>query len=219
MTRATKQEKRKGEELDEGKQKRTTKREKDAKNGTNKKQKVEEDKDVVVDDQTQEDEEVVVKAVSKLYKIGKLLGEGSFGKVYEGSSIKTGDKVALKFVDMSNLTFSDRPDSLKDEIRVMLKLDHKNVIDLIDIMNYWKGWMVIAMELCTGGTLVSKPITIHIAVLHLDSPHIHDLVESTKRGLDEARARSILFINAFCWEDTLYLTPCFDLPQGYMSRS
>lgn len=156
MTRATKQEKRKGEELDEGKQKRTTKREKDAKNGTNKKQKVEEDKDVVVDDQTQEDEEVVVKAVSKLYKIGKLLGEGSFGKVYEGSSIKTGDKVALKFVDMSNLTFSDRPDSLKDEIRVMLKLDHKNVIDLIDIMNYWKGWMVIAMELCTGGTLVSK---------------------------------------------------------------
>jgi len=71
------------------------------------------------------------------------------------------------------LTLSDRPDALEDELKVMLKLKHPNVVKLMDILNYWDGWMVIVMELCSGGTL------------------IYDVVEKTRSGLSERRAKFI----------------------------
>lgn len=102
-----------------------------------------------------------------------MLGEGSFGRVFMGTDIITGQAVALKFVNKHFLTLSDRPDALEDELKVMLKLRHPCVIKLLDILNYWEGWMVIVMELCLGGTL------------------IYDVVEKTKSGLSEKRAKLI----------------------------
>lgn len=102
-----------------------------------------------------------------------MLGEGSFGRVFMGTDIITGQPVALKFVNKNFLTLSDRPDALEDELKVMLKLRHPCVIKLMDILNYWEGWMVIVMELCLGGTL------------------IYDVVEKSKGGLSEKRSKYI----------------------------
>jgi len=35
------------------------------------------------------------------YELGEVLGEGGFGKVILGKSLKTGKKVAIKFMDIS----------------------------------------------------------------------------------------------------------------------
>ena len=39
----------------------------------------------------------------KVY-LGKLLGEGSYGSVYEGLNDKTGEKVAIKLLKKANST-------------------------------------------------------------------------------------------------------------------
>lgn len=124
--------------------------------------------------QKQEEEfQKISNSLKYKYSIDKMLGEGSFGRVFAGTDIITGQAVALKFVNKHFLTLSDRPDALEDELKVMLKLRHPCVIKLQDILNYWQGWMVIVMELCLGGTL------------------IYDVVEKTKSGLSEKRAKLI----------------------------
>jgi len=56
------------------------------------------------------------------------LGEGSFGKVYEATSDE-GRKVAIKRVDQ-RLIMGDRylRDSLDNEILIMKKLKHPNIV-------------------------------------------------------------------------------------------
>lgn len=60
-----------------------------------------------------------------------LLGEGSFGKVYKGKNVKTGELVAVKCMDMSNFHDAYMKESLENEISVMKILKSNNVVRLL----------------------------------------------------------------------------------------
>ena len=80
------------------------------------------------------------------YKIIKLLGEGSFGKVYLSEEIKNNKKVVIKSIDIRSMSEIQR-NLIINEIKIMKKLNHFNVIKYIDFIYDKKNYFYfIIME-------------------------------------------------------------------------
>lgn len=96
------------------------------------------------------------KDISQFYKIdaGTILGEGISGSVRMCSHIETGLPFALKSLDKTKLK-SSAVDKLREEIRIMAKLDHPNIIRLHEVFEDAKK-IHLVVELCTGGELLDR---------------------------------------------------------------
>lgn len=96
--------------------------------------------------------DVVKKIKNYTYNERHCLGEGSFGKVYEGRSDE-GMQVAIKKVEQRMI--SKDPylrSSLESEINIMKKLSHKNIVKLHDLV-MTSNSIYLIMEFCAGGDL------------------------------------------------------------------
>lgn len=87
------------------------------------------------------------------YVMGDLLGEGSYGKVKEMLDSETLCRRAVKILKKRKLRRIPNGESnVQSEIRLLKKLKHKNVIDLVDVLyNDEKEKMYLVMEFCVGG--------------------------------------------------------------------
>ena len=87
------------------------------------------------------------------FKLRHVLGEGSFGKVYEGTDMNTKLKVAIKMID-SNLFQNDKylQKSLIAEIEILKRFNHKNIVKFIDIVQTDEALYIIT-EFCIDGDL------------------------------------------------------------------
>ncbi|KAJ6744041.1 PROTEIN KINASE RELATED [Salix purpurea] len=65
------------------------------------------------------------------YHVIELVGEGSFGKVYKGRRKYTGQTVAMKFIMKHGKTDKDIH-NLRQEIEILRKLKHENIIEMLD---------------------------------------------------------------------------------------
>ncbi|WJX17387.1 non-specific serine/threonine protein kinase [Trifolium repens] len=65
------------------------------------------------------------------YHVIELVGEGSFGKVYKGRRKYTGQTVAMKFIMKHGKTEKDIH-NLRQEIEILRKLKHENIIQMLD---------------------------------------------------------------------------------------
>ncbi|XP_076931409.1 serine/threonine-protein kinase TIO-like [Bidens hawaiensis] len=65
------------------------------------------------------------------YHVIELVGEGSFGKVYKGRRKFTGQTVAMKFIMKHGKSEKDIH-NLRQEIEILRKLKHENVIQMLD---------------------------------------------------------------------------------------
>jgi 5'-AMP-activated protein kinase catalytic alpha subunit len=87
------------------------------------------------------------------YILGVCLGEGAFGKVKVATHIHTGEKVAIKILDKSKM--QEDPDDIvrvQNEIAILKKMRHKNIIQLYEIMESTKN-IYLVMEYCEGKEL------------------------------------------------------------------
>lgn len=88
------------------------------------------------------------------YQLGKLLGKGGMGEVYEADDLETGRRIALKIL-------SQRLDSpvarrqFLNEGRLAAKINHPNSVYVFGAEEV-AGVPVIAMELMPGRTLLDK---------------------------------------------------------------
>lgn len=65
------------------------------------------------------------------YHVVELVGEGSFGKVYKGRRKYSRQTVAMKFILKHGKTDKDIH-NLRQEIEILRKLKHENIIEMID---------------------------------------------------------------------------------------
>ncbi|CAN6912177.1 unnamed protein product [Brassica oleracea] len=92
------------------------------------------------------------------YEIGRLLGKGTFAKVYHAKHITTGESVAIKIINKDHVM--KRPgmmDQIKREISIMRLVRHPNIVELKEVMAT-KTKIFFVMEFVRGGELFAKVV-------------------------------------------------------------
>lgn len=88
------------------------------------------------------------------WKKGEMIGEGTFGKVFKGLNEKTGELLAIKQIYLLEETNKKEIKNLMNEIKIMYKLNHKNIVKYYGI-TYQKNYFYIILEYVTGGSLAN----------------------------------------------------------------
>ncbi|XP_027350655.1 CBL-interacting protein kinase 2-like isoform X8 [Abrus precatorius] len=89
------------------------------------------------------------------YELGRLLGQGTFAKVYHARNLVTGMSVAIKVVDKEKALKVGMMDQIKREISVMRLVRHPYVVELYEVMAS-KTKIYFVMEYVKGGELFNK---------------------------------------------------------------
>ncbi|MCI07296.1 CBL-interacting serine/threonine-protein kinase 6-like, partial [Trifolium medium] len=89
------------------------------------------------------------------YELGRVLGHGTFAKVYHAKNLNTGKNVAMKVVGKEKVIKVGMMEQIKREISVMKMVKHPNIVQIHEVMAS-KSKIYIAMELVRGGELFNK---------------------------------------------------------------
>ncbi|KAF5742346.1 CBL-interacting protein kinase 12 isoform 1 [Tripterygium wilfordii] len=89
------------------------------------------------------------------YEVGKLLGHGTFAKVYHAKNVKSGDSVAIKVIDKEKILKSGLIAHIKREISILRRVRHPNIVQLFEVMAT-KTKIYFVMEFVRGGELFNK---------------------------------------------------------------
>jgi calcium-dependent protein kinase len=94
-----------------------------------------------------------IKELRMTYSIGKLLGNGSYGKVYLATHKSNQEhKVAVKVINKTEMDDDDL-ESLKAEVEILQKVDHPNIVKYFETYDDSKN-IYLVMEFCSGGELL-----------------------------------------------------------------
>jgi serine/threonine protein kinase/Tol biopolymer transport system component len=87
------------------------------------------------------------------YRLGKRIGNGGMGVVFQAQDLRLDRRVALKILE-PELTSDNTDQALRfqREARAVSMLSHPNIVSVFDA-GFEKGWFYIAMELVEGKTL------------------------------------------------------------------
>ena len=88
-----------------------------------------------------------------LFVLGEKLGQGTFGFVRLATHTLTGEKVAIKILDKEKIIKEKDKFRLKNEINILKKLRHNNIVQLYSVINTQLSINLI-MEYCEGEELL-----------------------------------------------------------------
>ncbi|CAA3022734.1 CBL-interacting serine threonine- kinase 7-like [Olea europaea subsp. europaea] len=90
------------------------------------------------------------------YQLGRLLGRGSFAKVYQATLLVDNSDVAIKVIDKATTVDAAMEPRIVREVSAMRRLDHHpNILKLHEVMAT-RTKIYLVMELATGGELFAK---------------------------------------------------------------
>ncbi|KAK1275885.1 CBL-interacting serine/threonine-protein kinase 25 [Acorus gramineus] len=90
------------------------------------------------------------------YEMGRLLGKGTFAKVYFAKNIQTSESVAIKVIHKDHVLKNHfMMDQIKREISVMRLVRHPNVVHLREVLAT-RSKIFFVMDLVRGGELFSR---------------------------------------------------------------
>lgn len=95
------------------------------------------------------------KVIMGRYRLGRLLGRGSFAKVYKAHNISTGEVVAIKVFDKEAVRRSGTVEQVKREVDVMRRVHHPNIVRLHEVMAT-RSRIYFVMEYASGGELFAR---------------------------------------------------------------
>jgi serine/threonine protein kinase len=91
-------------------------------------------------------------ALLEEYDLGQELGRGSFGVVYKAKHRTSGEDVAIKVIDLTEMQQRNLMEKVNSEIKVHRNLRHPNIVRCIHYgLDHVHLYMVL--ELCTQGNL------------------------------------------------------------------
>ena len=93
----------------------------------------------------------------------KSLGKGAFGEVFLTKKVNGKELYATKRMDRAEFDKPDNNKRLLNEISILQKISHKNIVKLIEVKKT-KSHIYIVTEFCNGGSLtdnLSKYVQIH----------------------------------------------------------
>ncbi|KAH0658233.1 hypothetical protein KY289_026981 [Solanum tuberosum] len=94
-------------------------------------------------------------ALMQKYELGRLLGQGNFGKVYYGRNLESGQTVAIKVIDKEKVQKAGLTEQTKREISVMALVKHPHVVQLYEVLAT-KSKIYFVIEHAKGGELFNK---------------------------------------------------------------
>ncbi|WOL00648.1 CBL-interacting protein kinase 18 [Canna indica] len=101
------------------------------------------------------DKENTGRVLMKKYEVGRLLGKGTFAKVYYARNMMTSQSVAIKVIDKEKVLKVGMIDQIKREISVMRLVKHPNVVQLYEVMAT-RSKIYFVLEYVRGGELFNK---------------------------------------------------------------
>ena len=128
--------------------------------------------------------------VGDRYRLVRRLGGGGFGEVYEAQEIFEGGPVAVKFLterpDLSNEQNQQHFLRMAREIRTLIRLDHPNVIKVLNYGQDAAGRLWYALPLAEGS------MKDRLAEISADEASALALLEDVAAGLDYLHENSVV---------------------------
>jgi eukaryotic-like serine/threonine-protein kinase len=90
------------------------------------------------------------------YRLGRKVGEGASGAVYEAEHVELGRKLAVKILGPEHAASHGALERFRHEARAVANLSHPNIVQLYDFGRSLDGRAFLAMELCMGETLDAR---------------------------------------------------------------
>ena len=92
--------------------------------------------------------------IESRYIFEEVIGRGGFGCVRKSQDRITGQHLAIKIIPKVNVS-SQSSGFIENEIEILKKLDHPNIIKLYEFAQDTENYYLIT-ELCTGGELFDR---------------------------------------------------------------
>uniref|UniRef100_A0A8D0H2B7 non-specific serine/threonine protein kinase n=1 Tax=Sphenodon punctatus TaxID=8508 RepID=A0A8D0H2B7_SPHPU len=95
------------------------------------------------------------------FKVGNLLGKGSFAGVYRAISLKTGLEVAIKMIDKKAMHKVGMVQRVQNEVKIHCQLKHPSILEFVtSCIRLSRGCCIfILMEYCI--------VTSHFLIFYL----------------------------------------------------
>jgi len=99
----------------------------------------------------------VKEGLEEYYELGEEIGRGGFSVVFEAKDKQTGQRVAIKCVQLAVQADDEAMVALKREIRIMKKVSHPNILKLYEVFVEDDSFYLV-MELVPGKELFERII-------------------------------------------------------------
>lgn len=121
---------------------------------------------------------------NQLYSRIKKVGQGASGSVYVAKTLSTGQRVAIKTMDLSH---QPRKELIVNEILVMRESQHPNIVNFLESYLVRSNELWVIMEYMEGGALTDI-----IDNNTLEEDQISSICFETCKGLQHLHAQSII---------------------------
>jgi tRNA A-37 threonylcarbamoyl transferase component Bud32 len=92
-------------------------------------------------------------ALGERYRLGRLLGSGGMGVVYDATDRQLGRRVAVKFLRQDRISRADAESRFRREAQALAAFSHPNVVTIHDFGVSSDGRAFLVMEFLEGPTL------------------------------------------------------------------
>jgi hypothetical protein len=111
----------------------------------------EHDKEKLIERNRQHGHNIAV-TTSEYYRIERLIGKGSFGKVMLGVHKLTGKYVSIKVISKGSVNDNSMREKVLREVKIHKKFSHVNVVRILEVVESLDSMMIV-MEYVDGGDL------------------------------------------------------------------
>ena len=104
--------------------------------------------------------------LKKGYSVDTMLGAGSFGQVYKGVRVATGELCAVKMMDLQKMSNRFKNKFLPRELASLMEIKHENIIRVWDIFRSNRKIYVFMVMLC-----FTKSIHLFLSIVSISRKH------------------------------------------------